>query len=201
MEHQELTEEISEQLALYALDALDEASTKAWQAHLATGCQACVAELEKNQSAMTLLAYSVPLVSPPPRLKARFMERVKASSAAVVDLPRTRRAIDFSALLWQSSGYPGVSLHSWRQDDVTGTFVALVKIQPGCTYADHVHPGGEDCLVLQGGFRDHRGQYRAGDFVYYEPGSVHKNFQALEGEECVLMVVAHGGLQLLQEAG
>jgi len=201
MEHQELTEEISEQLALYALEALDEVSTQEWQTHLASGCPACLAGLEQNQSAVALLAYSVPLVSPSPRLKARFMERVKAASATVMDRPRLRRAIDFSALPWQPSDYPGVSFHPLRQDDVTGTLVALIRIQPGCAYVDHVHPGGEDCLVLQGGFRDRRGQYRAGDFVYYEPGSAHQDFHALDGEECVLMVVAHGGLQLLQDVG
>jgi hypothetical protein len=33
--------------------------------------------------------------------------------------------------------------------------------------------------------------------VYYEPGSIHYDFQALEGETCILFVVAHGGLELL----
>ena len=51
--------------------------------------------------------------------------------------------------------------------------------------------------MLQGGFRDRRGEYRAGDFIYYEPGSEHHDIQALEGDECVLLLVAHGGMELL----
>lgn len=69
-------------------------------------------------------------------------------------------------------------------------------ISPGATYPDHMHPGGEDCLVLQGGFRDGRGEYRVLDYVYYEPGAIQTDFQALEGDECILLLIAPGGIVL-----
>jgi anti-sigma factor ChrR (cupin superfamily) len=112
-------------------------------------------------------------------------------------LPLLSAQAELAALTWEPSAYPGVDFHALRQDAATGTITAFVKIQPGSRYPLHRHRGGEDCLVLRGGFQDGRGEYHAGDFVYYEPGSLHHDFQALAGEECWLFVVAHGGLEIL----
>lgn len=76
-----MTEELREQLTLLALGALDEVSARQWQAHVASRCRVCPQELSTIQSTLTLLAYSLPPVSPPPDLKARLFERVTASSA------------------------------------------------------------------------------------------------------------------------
>jgi anti-sigma factor ChrR (cupin superfamily) len=197
MEHKAWTDEMSEQLALYALGALDGAAAEAGQTQLSSSDSIYQKELAEIQSVMALLAYSAPPVAPPPSLKARLLERVQAASTTVTKPIHAHQLIDFSSLAWAPSEYPGVSFHVLRQDQATGTMTTLVKFQPGSTYPAHRHPEGEDCLVLQGGFRDGRGQYRAGDFVYYEPGSVHSDFEALAGDECVLLVVAHGGIQLL----
>jgi len=182
MEHRQLTAD--EQLAIFAMEALDEASV-------------CRRELKEIRAALALLPWGLPAVDPSPQLKARLFERVRAWPAPVAEPASVPRMMDFSLLDWQASGHPGVSLHMLRHDQATGTITALAKLQPGATYSSHRHPGGEDCLVLQGGFRDRRGEYRAGDFIYYEPGSEHHDIQALEGDECVLLLVAHGGMELL----
>ena len=79
-----------------------------------------------------------------------------------------------------------------------GSGAVYYKILPGYPTPAHRHRGAEDCLVLQGGFRDARGEYRAGDLVYYEPGSVHEDFRALEDEDCILFVVyQQGGIEVL----
>ncbi len=104
--------------------------------------------------------------------------------------------IDLTSLDWQPDPeHPGTSFYTLRHDKATGTLVALVKMDPRCSFPDHGHRGGEDCLVLQGAFRDGRGEYHAGDFVYYEPGSEHHDLQSLD-EGCICMVVAHGGVEL-----
>jgi anti-sigma factor ChrR (cupin superfamily) len=119
-------------------------------------------------------------------------EAIAGSQTAFV-LP----ALDVASLEWEASDCPGVSFHWLRRDAETGTATAFIKVLPGYGYADHLHRGGEDCLVLQGSFRDRRGEYQAGDFVYYEPESVHHDLQALGNEACILFVVAHGGVKLL----
>jgi anti-sigma factor ChrR (cupin superfamily) len=197
MEHQKLTDEISEELTLYALGALDEVSSEKWETHLAMGCPVCRQELTEIQSTLAWLAYSVPVASPPAHSKARLFERIRASWAPAAETRRVHQVIDFSSLDWQPSECPGVSFHRLRYDEKTGTIITLVKFQPRSTYPAHRHPGGEDCLILQGAFRDRRGEYRLGDYVYYEPGSVHHDLEALDGDEGILFVVAHGGIEVL----
>ncbi len=104
--------------------------------------------------------------------------------------------VDLTSLDWQpDEEYPGASFYVLRHEEETGTLVTLVKMEPNCPFPDHRHTGGEDCWVLQGSFRDRRGEYRAGDFVYYEAGSEHRELQSLD-QGCILFVVAHGGIEL-----
>ena len=193
MEHQEQTEERSADILLYALGVLAPEEARVVAERLKAGGPPSAAELRTVERVVGLLGYSTPAVSPPPGLKATLLGRIQAEAVVEAGTPLVRSAIDVASLTWEPSEYPGVSFHWLRQDAATGTCAAFVKIAPGCSYAVHRHRGGEDCLVLQGGFRDRRGAYHAGDFVYYEPGSIHYDFQALEGEECLLFVVAHGG--------
>ena len=200
MVHTELTEDLHDQIIGYAMHTLDQVVAQEVALHLQQ-CALCQQELMAMQATLGVLPYSVPPVLPPPSLKARLFERIHSLAPPHPQPALARAVMDFTTIAWEPSDYPGVSFHWLRQDEATGTATALVKIQPGCRYGDHLHRGGEDCLVLQGGFRDRWGEYHAGDFVYYEPGSVHHDFQALEDETCMLFVVAHGGLELLPTAG
>ena len=62
-------------------------------------------------------------------------------------------------------------------------------------YPPHTHHGGEDCVVLSGAIRDHSGVHKRGDYVFYGPNTEHLDLKALEGEECVIFVAAHGGVE------
>ena len=197
MEHQEQAEERSADLALYALGVLETKEAQAITACLTADGTPSAAELQVIERVVGLLGYSAPTTSPPPTLKVKLLDRIQAEVVAEARTRLVGSAMNVASLTWEPSEYLGVSFHWLRQDEVTGTITAFAKIAPGCTYAAHRHRGGEDCLVLRGGFRDRRGEYYAGDFVYYEPGSIHDDFQALEGEECILFIVAHGGLELL----
>jgi len=52
--------------------------------------------------------------------------------------------------------------------------VALVRWAPGTRFQPHVHPGGEEILVLAGVFQDEHGTYPAGSWLRNPPGSVHR---------------------------
>lgn len=90
-----------EELALYAMQALDQQECVRIDAHLAQ-CAACRAELAEAQGELALLAMSVEAQPLPAGAKQRFMDRVaaaaeteKPSSArtgAVVEMPRPRRS-------------------------------------------------------------------------------------------------------------
>lgn len=88
-----------------------------------------------------------------------------------------------------------------------GAASVLIRMDPGTGYAPHRHLGGEDVLVLAGGYEDEWGTHRQGDHVHYPPGSVHAP-RALGSCErpsgpanpaCVLFASAPGGIELVAE--
>ena len=55
--------------------------------------------------------------------------------------------------------------------------------------------GVEEVLILQGGYRDERGEHRAGDYIINPAGSTHHPL-ALEGtDDCIMLAIAHGGIE------
>ena len=50
---------------------------------------------------------------------------------------------------------------------------SIVRYAPGSRFPRHVHPGGEEFLVLEGVFQDERGDYPAGSYVRNPPASAH----------------------------
>jgi len=79
-------------------------------------------------------------------------------------------------------------------------------MEPGAGYEAHRHLGTEDVLVLQGGYRDERGEHRTGEHVHYEAGSRHAPVaigQARRADRegdaaCILFACAPGGIELLE---
>jgi anti-sigma factor ChrR (cupin superfamily) len=106
---------------------------------------------------------------------------------------------DFSSIEWRATRYEGIFLHPLRRDERTGDSTVLIRMEPGCGYPAHSHNGMEEVLILQGGYRDHAGEHRAGDYVLNEAGSSHHPV-ALDGlEDCIMVAFAHGGIELLKK--
>ena len=85
------------------------------------------------------------------------------------------------------------------EPDVTGVYVKvlrfdettrraptiLLKFEPGATYPNHVHPGGEEVFVLEGNIHLGKDHLFAGDYLYTAPNNVH----AVRSEGgCVILV-------------
>jgi putative transcriptional regulator len=93
-------------------------------------------------------------------------------------------------------GTTGFLLNLLRRDKITGDATTLIRMQPGCGYPAHRHVGLEEVFILQGGYRDPGGEHRAGEFILNDAGSAHAPV-ALDGEDCIMLAVAHGGIELL----
>ncbi len=183
-------EEPQDTMALYALGALDAEEAKRIADQLQAGDEATTAEVQQAEQLMSLMGHMAPVTAPPAGLKHRLLERIQnelPSSSSI------RSSVDLASLDWVPSDWPGVHVHWLRQDEATGSGALYFHIEPGYPAPSHRHLGAEDCLIMQGGFRDRRGEYHAGDLVYYEPGSMHEDFQALDDEPCVLFVVYQQG--------
>lgn len=115
--------------------------------------------------------------------------------------------LDESSLPWRATRHPGVAWVA-LQDDTRhaqeGTTV-LIRMDPGCGYPAHRHLGVEDVLILRGGYRDDRGEHRAGTWLRYEAGSTHApvalgdRAQAVgpQNPSCLLFAIARGGVENL----
>lgn len=90
---------------------------------------------------------------------------------------------------WQPLHEPGVSrvaVKVLRFDEASGrASTILLKFEPGASYPAHVHPGGEEILVLEGDLRLGPVYLRTGDYLYTPPLDVHAVFS--EGG-CVALV-------------
>ncbi|MGH7361832.1 MAG: anti-sigma factor, partial [Candidatus Methylomirabilales bacterium] len=71
-------EELKERWGLYLLDALAPGERRELDAHLASGCPECQQELRALREARDLLPYASPLAEPPPAVRARLLQRVRA---------------------------------------------------------------------------------------------------------------------------
>ena len=107
--------------------------------------------------------------------------------------------MDLAAIPWRTTRYPGVAIHFYASDRRSGRVLALIRMDPGCGYPEHRHRGEEHVLVLQGGYRDARGEHRAGAIVAYEDRSVHEPVALGHTGDppCVLLALAHEGVTLL----
>ncbi len=100
---------------------------------------------------------------------------------------------------WQPLDEPGVSrvaVKVLRFDEASGRApTILLKFEPGASYPAHVHPGGEEILVLEGDLRLGKDHLRAGDYLYTAPFNVHAVFS--EGG-CVALVSVPQAVQVLR---
>jgi anti-sigma factor ChrR (cupin superfamily) len=68
----------------------------------------------------------------------------------------------------------GISVKTLRFDESAQrppTF--LLRFEPGASYPNHNHPGGEEVYVLQGEVRFGSIHLQAGDYLYTPPGATH----------------------------
>lgn len=107
--------------------------------------------------------------------------------------------LDLSRIPWRATRHRGIYLHALWRDEATGDATVLIRMEPGCAYPAHRHRGAEEVFVLQGGYRDQRGEHRAGDYVLNEAGSAHHPTALAEtGEDCVMLAFAHAGIELIE---
>ena len=95
-------------------------------------------------------------------------------------------AIDTSEMEWEASPMRGV----WRKPLAReaaehGHTTSLVRYDPGSSFPAHLHPKGEEILVLEGVFSDEHGDYAAGTYIRNPPGSRHSPYSE---PGCLLLV-------------
>jgi anti-sigma factor ChrR (cupin superfamily) len=80
---------------------------------------------------------------------------------------------------WYPGMVPGLSVMPLHEFDGVGC--ALVRWVPNTIFNPHVHPGGEEILVLEGIFHDEHGSYGSGTWIRSPRYSRHAPFTKSEG--------------------
>ena len=67
----------------------------------------------------------------------------------------------------------------------------LLRMEPGATSRPHEHTGHEEFLMLEGSLIDDDGrEFKAGDYVHFQPGSQHSSTTP---NGCKLLVILRNG--------
>ena len=105
----------------------------------------------------------------------------------MLNLDFTKRVVlETDKMDWISSPSSGVS-----RKPLSGTLkesghaTSIVRYEKGSSFKPHVHPLGEEIMVLDGVFSDEHGDYEKGTYIRNPPGSVHAPFS---DEGCILLV-------------
>jgi anti-sigma factor ChrR (cupin superfamily) len=114
---------------------------------------------------------------------------VKLRQFAPDDLVSVR--CDTRSLPWRQGLVPGLSVMPLHSHD--GVDTALVRWAPNTRFNAHVHPGGEEILVLEGVFSDDAGDYPAGTWLRSPRWSRHAPFTGPAGA-LIFVKVGHLGV-------
>jgi putative transcriptional regulator len=191
-----------ETLAEHASGQLDLALRVLIEAHLDL-CAECRAE----QAALVapggrLLVESAP-TPPPAKLWARLEAELDAGAGRTPDaLPESiplplaarRELPEIGPLRWWKLFLGGARMTELAVDPVSGAKLMIGQMPPGLRFPRHLHEGFEHVVVLSGGYDDERGQFVAGDYAVYEPGSEHGP-DTLDGDSCWILFRLDGAVR------
>jgi len=106
--------------------------------------------------------------------------------------------VSTGSLPWMPLG-PGTWYKLLRVSAETGTWSALLKMDPGARFSPHKHFGAADFYVLKGALEYRAGIARAGDYGYEPLGVEHGATTC--AEETILTFTAYGPIVFYNEGG
>ena len=178
-----------ERALLYALGTLTQNEARAFEDHLADGCDDCEAELRASEQVARGLAFDGAEVEPPAHVFERIMDFVAEAPRPAPIAPVTPGAVTtvhHDEGQWFESS-PGVMVKRLFNNPETGTFTSLVKMLPGSTGTLHRHPGIEECIILEGDFHVAGSRLGPGDYHIAGTGSIHDKPYSISGALLVII--------------
>ncbi len=201
--HSVAEEETNERAALYALGALGQMEARAFEEHLAEGCEACAAAYRDFEQTSGALAFAAPEASPSPivreKLSALLAEETKqepATSRSLHSVPAQFLTLRNEEGEWRKVA-EGILAKQLFADPQTRTVTSLFKMLPGTRIPMHRHHGVEQCYIIEGDFHADDKVLGAGDFHCALAGSTHKPVYTVSG--ALLLIVATEGYEVMEQ--
>ncbi|MBI1817598.1 MAG: cupin domain-containing protein [Deltaproteobacteria bacterium] len=180
-------EDAQEQAALYALGALRGEDAQVFEAHLASGCEICAAEVRTFNAVTAELGRAARPQTPPAAARACVLVQATEASGATVTENAGVRIVRSAGLQWNAGNAPAVEIKTLHVDGERGYSTKLVRMAPGATLIAHRHTDVEESYVIEGDLLVAGELMRAGDYCRAEPGSVHEGVSTIHG--CVFIAV------------
>jgi hypothetical protein len=190
--HRELTDEVVNEVYLYALGMLSDEEFHAYEQHLQAGCAICRDQVQAFQPVAEALATAVPPVSPAQNVRSGLLNRIRREIGQ--RLPEGFTLSLSAESVWESMGAPGVRMRMLAIENGFRTF--LVQFDPGATFPAHLHTGVEHCYIVWGDISS--GAIRLGqdDFQRAERNTLHTDLRSENG--CLLLMTTADGAEFAE---
>jgi anti-sigma factor ChrR (cupin superfamily) len=188
--------QMTELAALHALGALSHHEARAFEEHLAEGCEVCSNEFASFGRTVGELALSVPEAEPSDEVRERLVARVS-------ELPSSRAVNAMSAV----SSDQFVSIHAgdgeWHEvqdgillktlyvDCASGITTSLVRMTAGTALPAHQHLGVEQFYIIEGDCIVAGQTLGPGDYHRASTGSTHDTTYTVDGTLFLLIAPEH----------
>lgn len=179
MSGENLVHQMIDFAAGYALGALTQHETRAFEEHIAEGCRICGAEVESFELTTSALGLAAAEAGPPGNLRAQLLMRLNGTERSA---PRSQDFISIHASEGQwHEVQAGVMLKQLYVDRRNGIATSLVKMLPGTSLPPHSHAGPEQFYVLEGDCHVGGQRLGPGDYHRAETGSIHESTYTVDG--------------------
>jgi anti-sigma factor ChrR (cupin superfamily) len=189
MKHTAAGDETGERASLYALGALSQHEARAFEEHLAEGCEDCAADLRSFEEVAGALALAAPAPAPPAGARAKLAERLAQNGPAPKPAPAGAEqfhTVRESEGDWREM-FDGIFVKRLFVDRMRSTVTSLYKFSPGAQIPPHPHGGVEECYVLEGDLEANGEALGPGDYTCAPAGSFHPSVRT-EGGAMVLII-------------
>lgn len=180
---------IEEQAALHALGALSQHEARAFNERLLEGTAAYTTAAKAFESVVEALGFSASEATPSPAVRERLLAKITATPQAAQPAATPLVATRYQEIQWKECGN-GVFAKLLFKDPVAGTVTRLYKLAPGTEFAEHTHPGAEQCFILEGDFIVNGESFGPGDFHCAPLGSTHQHITTTQGTTLLVITPA-----------
>lgn len=199
----DLSDELKERAALYALGSLPAEESLAFERHISEGCSVCAAELRAFEEVCAQLAWTAPVAEPSPHVRDNLLRQLGLTEQpgrveSIPDFVSQAKTLTVYAEEgeWEKVS-EGVFIKQLYRDEKRGTVASLYRMLPGAHAPTHRHVGVEECIVLEGDFHLNELILGPGDYHRAEAGSVHQRLYTEKGN-LLLIISPQEGFQALQ---
>jgi len=188
--------QMTELAALHALGALSHHEARAFEEHLAEGCELCSAEFDSFDRTVDELALSVPEAEPSGEIRGRLIARIsELPSSRAVNAVSGISSDQFMSIhaddgQWQEV-QDGILLKTLYVDRASGIATSLVRMTAGTALPPHQHLGVEQFYVIEGDCHVAGQRLGPGDYHRASTGSTHESTYTVDGTLFLLIAPEH----------